>query len=248
MKRKTLAEPETDDRLSIITACAVRGPTHIVEGLLNLLLLVSVEGISLVPLAISSAVEFETLVLLRVCIGAAETLEEIAQLGAGGNVGGNEWDLCVGIELPGRGLALEDMDFGMLGREKVVVAGLATHAAGRIGHLCGRHLGIDLRVSLCLSGKDVPVAVGTLVVRFRVDTQAAKKDLGTPKSVAVAVVEGSYNDPGPERRISRCYEMLRDDELGCRCRKLNVLDCPTIDGSVVRHGGSFCNKTALTTS
>jgi hypothetical protein len=106
---------------------------------------------------------------------------------------------------------------------------------------------IDVWCSVCLPSVALcqwraALAIGCLVVRIRVSAQVAKEDLGTPKNVVVAVVEGSNDDPGPERRILGCCEMLRNNEFGRGCRKVDVLDCPTSNRPVVRHGGLICSN------
>lgn len=156
------AEPQANNRLLIRIASPRRIPSHVLDRLLQHILVRAVDLQALVPLAASSADDLEALVLLGRYVGAAETLEQLRHGGVARDVRRLEGDLCRGRELPGRRVCLEDVGLCVLRGEEVVVAGLAAGAAGRVRHLGGRHGGIDVGVWLRLAREHVARAVGLI--------------------------------------------------------------------------------------
>lgn len=153
-------EPQANNRLLIRIASPRRIPSHVLDCLLQHILVRAVDLQALVPLAASSADDLEALVLLGRCVGAAETLEQLRHGGVARDVCCLEGDLCRGRELPWRSVCLEDVGFCVLCGEEVVVARLAARAAGRVRHLGGRHGGIDVGIWLRLAREHVARAVG----------------------------------------------------------------------------------------
>jgi hypothetical protein len=130
---------------------------------------------------------------------------------------GNEWDLRVGIELPGRGLTLEDVDFGVLGREEVVIAWLTADAACRIGHLRGRHLGIDLGVRLCLSPQDVSVTVRLVCIGqwvLKPCNRSLREDIGRLAICCTASIHDTVRSRNLCRNRSTCRSTIGPSSSG----------------------------------
>lgn len=111
-------------------------PADVLHGLFHVLLVVAPEHHPLVPTAIAALVALEDFVHLRIRVERPKALEKLAESGVGWYMAGVEGYGHVGRDLPWCCLTgLEHMDLGVLRWKEVVVSGLASHAAGRVGHV-----------------------------------------------------------------------------------------------------------------
>lgn len=104
-------------------------PPNLTNRLLHHVLLAAVETKPLVPRPIAPGRDLKAPVLLGHLVATPKALEQLAKGRAAGDVGGAEFDLRTGGKLPGGRVRVEDVGFGVLSGEEVVVAWFAAHPA-----------------------------------------------------------------------------------------------------------------------
>ena len=128
-----------------VSSAAEMVPANLLNVLLHAFLVVAAKALALVPLAVSGLHDLVDPVLLGDGVVCAEALEEVADGGVAGDLGGVEGDAGVVGQVPGRGLAGDDVHLGVSLGEEVVVARLEADAAARVAQVDGREVGVDAR-------------------------------------------------------------------------------------------------------
>lgn len=143
-KVSALHDVDVHHRLPTIFTSTGLVPANLSDLLLDSIVIATREAQAFVPPPVAPLVNLEDLVLLGVGVRGAQAQQKIADGGAAGDMHRVEGDSEVSGQVPGCGVAgPEDEHLAVLRWEEVVVAGLAPHAAGGVGHVDGGKSGVD---------------------------------------------------------------------------------------------------------